>query len=214
MTNTESNVPGDTENTEIESDLTAGDEARIEAFGVSERVSDEPQDGDEEETWSNQSRDNDSDEDDFEEDDEASDGDDDQSTPPRKKIETGIDVLTEELPFRAEKAAGRLKPFLSARVVFELSNSDRRFLFDWTDNGPVVSDVAKETHLLLEGEAPGKDGEIQVDTVITLSERSVMSIRSGDLNPQVGMLTDKIRIVGKVSPAVYIFNVIAPRSRP
>jgi hypothetical protein len=203
MTNTESNVPGDTENTEIESDLTAGDEARIEAFGVSE-----------EETWSNQSRDNDSDEDDFEEDDEASDGDDDQSTPPRKKIETGIDVLTEELPFRAEKAAGRLKPFLSARVVFELSNSDRRFLFDWTDNGPVVSDVAKETHLLLEGEAPGKDGEIQVDTVITLSERSVMSIRSGDLNPQVGMLTDKIRIVGKVSPAVYIFNVIAPRSRP
>lgn len=214
MTNTESNVPEDTENTESDPDLTASDEARIEAFSASEQVSDEPQDGDEEETWSNQSRNNDSDEDDFEGDDEASDVDDDQSTPPRKKIETGIDVLTEELPFRAEKAAGRLKPFLSARVVFELSNSDRRFLFDWADNGPVVSSLAKETQLLLEGAAPGKEGEIQVDTVITLSERSVMSIRSGDLNPQVGMLTDKIRVLGKVAPAVYIFNVIAPRSRP
>ncbi len=54
----------------------------------------------------------------------------------------------------------------------------------------------------------------RVDTVICLSERSVMAIRSGDLNPQVGMLTDKIRVSGQIAPAVYIFNVIAPRSRP
>ncbi len=213
MSNTESNVPGDTDNTDNDPDLTPSEEARIEAYSASEQVNEESQDGDEEETWSNQSGNNDSDEDDFEGDDDASDGDDEQSTPLRKKIETGIDVLTEELPFRAEKAAARLKPFLSARVVFELSNSDKRFLFDWTDNGPVVSTLANEAKLLLEEIGAVKDGEIQVDTIITLSERAVMSIRSGDLNPQVGMLTDKIRVVGKVSPAVYIFNVIAPRSR-
>jgi hypothetical protein len=29
----------------------------------------------------------------------------------------------------------------------------------------------------------------------------------------VGMLTDKIKVKGKVGPAVYIFNLVAPRVR-
>jgi putative sterol carrier protein len=38
-----------------------------------------------------------------------------------------------------------------------------------------------------------------------------MAVRSGDLNPQVAMLADKIKVKGKIGPAVYLFNLIAPR---
>jgi putative sterol carrier protein len=55
--------------------------------------------------------------------------------------------------------------------------------------------------------------KLSVDAHILLSEQHLMAVRSGDLNPQVGMLTEKIKVRGKVSPAVYIFNLIAPRSR-
>ena len=167
-----------------------------------------------EETWTNQPRGDvtESDTLDSECDEEESDG---QPEPSRKRIETSGDVLTEELPYRAEKAAARLKPFLTARVVFEISNTGDKYLFEWTEQGPRVSHLGKDAAIRIEGEGTvEEEASHRVDTVICLSERSVMAIRSGDLNTQVGMLTDKIRVSGQIAPAVYIFNVIAPRSRP
>jgi hypothetical protein len=166
---------------------------------------------DEDETWTNQPHSENSEGEDSEPEDSE---DEEESTEPiRKKIETGVDVLTEELPFRAEKAAARLKPFLTARVLFELSDSGDKYLFDWTDKGPIVTSLPKDSVVIIdEDEKAAKSEGTRVDTTIALSERAVMAIRSGELNPQVGMLTEKIQVLGKVSPAVYIFNVIAPRS--
>lgn len=203
--------------------MTTGDTAPNEAEGqplvqtsITESASEEHQ-VDEDETWTNQPHSGHSDEEDCgeESEPEGSEDEEESTEPIRKKIETGVDVLTEELPFRAEKAAARLKPFLTARVLFELSDSGDKYLFDWTDKGPIVTSLSKDSVVIIdEDEKAAKSEGTQVDTTITLSERAVMAIRSGELNPQVGMLTEKIRVLGKVSPAVYIFNVIAPRSRP
>lgn len=134
---------------------------------------------------------------------------------PRKVIKNGRDVLCEELPDRAERARLRLKPYVSGMLVFELTNSGERFLFDWRDELPKVSSITKETSVTCD-EALGlvvSNERLNVDAIISVSEKNLMSIRSGDLNPQVGMLTDKIKIRGKVSPCVYVFNLVAPRVR-
>ena len=147
------------------------------------------------------------------------DGEDEEEEEPprtqRKPIETARDVVCEELPERAQRAALRLKPLLTGSFVFDFTNSGERFLFDWRGDLPVTKALSKGVALSC-NEVQGfviSDKEINVDAVISISEQHLMAIRSGALNPQVGMLTDKIRIQGKVALAVYIFNVIAPRVR-
>ena len=127
----------------------------------------------------------------------------------RKVIQNGRDVLCEELPDRAQRAKLRLKPYLSGAVAVEFSNSGERFLFDWRGEDPKVTQLSKEMTVTVgEGADP-----TTVDCIISLSEQNLMSIRSGDLNPQVAMLADKIKVKGKVGPAVYLFNLVAPRDR-
>lgn len=134
---------------------------------------------------------------------------------PRKVIKNGRDVLCEELPDRAERAKLKLKPYVAGVLVFELTNSGERFLFDWREELPKVSSIAREVSVSCDeslGLVVSKE-KLNVDAIISVSEQNLMSIRSGDLNPQVGMLNDKIKIRGKISPCVYIFNLIAPRVR-
>lgn len=128
---------------------------------------------------------------------------------PRKVIQNGRDVLCEELPDRASRAKLRLKPYLSGALAVELTNSGERFLFDWRGEDPKVTPLAKDMTVSI-GE--GSDPSL-VDCIISLSEQNLMSVRSGDLNPQVAMLADKIKVKGKVGPAVYLFNLVAPRVR-
>jgi len=135
---------------------------------------------------------------------------------PRKAIQNGRDVMCEELPDRAQRAGLRLKPYLTASIVVELTNSGERYLVDWRQDAPKVNPIPREVVVSIEevtGESAASD-KLHVDAHIALSEQHLMAIRSGDLNPQVGMLTEKIKVKGKVSPAVYIFNLVAPRSRP
>lgn len=128
---------------------------------------------------------------------------------PRKVIQNGRDVLCEELPDRALRAKLRLKPYLSGAVAVELTNSGERFLFDWRNDDPKVTPLTKESAVTV-GE--GSDPSV-VDCIVSLSEQNLMAIRSGDLNPQVAMLADKIKVSGKIGPAVYLFNLVAPRVR-
>lgn len=136
--------------------------------------------------------------------------DDDEPQPaPRRAIQNGRDVLCEELPDRAQRAKLRLKPYLTGAVAVELTNSGERFLFDWRSDDAKVTPLSKESSVSV-GE--GSDPSV-VDCIISLSEQNLMAIRSGDLNPQVAMLADKIKVAGKVGPAVYLFNLVAPRVR-
>jgi hypothetical protein len=172
-------------------------------------------DDDEDETWTNQPAAGSAEDiagDDLEEDELEEEPE--QQRAPRKVIQNGRDVMCDELPDRAQRAGLRLKPYLTARILIELSNSGERYLFDWREDAPKVSAVPREVSVTTEevsAEAP--TDKLSVDAHILLSEQHLMAVRSGDLNPQVGMLTEKIKVRGKVSPAVYIFNLIAPRSR-
>jgi hypothetical protein len=133
----------------------------------------------------------------------------------RKAIETARDVVCEELPERASRAAARLKPFLTGTFVFDFTNSGERFLFDWRGDSPSTKPLSREVAVTWD-ETQGyiaTEKSVNVDTVVSISESHLMAVRSGSLNPQVGMLTEKIRVKGKVGPAVYIFNVVAPRAR-
>jgi hypothetical protein len=172
-------------------------------------------DDEEDETWTNQPAASRVEEIAAEELDEEPEEEPEQQRAPRKVIQNGRDVMCEELPDRAQRAGLRLKPYLTTRIVVELSNSGERYLFDWREDAPKVSAVPREMSVTTEElttDAP--TDKVAVDAHIVLSEQHLMAVRSGDLNPQVGMLTEKIKVKGKVSPAVYIFNLIAPRARP
>jgi hypothetical protein len=190
----------------IEEDLS--DEDLAEAQRRRNRVSD-----DDEDTWTNQPAGSGPEHLDEELDDDEEDNE--PAPTPRKAIETARDVVCEELPERASRAALRLKPFLTGTCVFDFTNSGERFLFDWRGDNPSTRPISRDLAITWD-EAQGyvaTDSSINVDTVVSISESHLMAVRSGSLNPQVGMLTDKIRIKGKVGTAVYIFNVVAPRAR-
>lgn len=180
----------------------------------------EDEDDDDDETWTNQppgAREVSPAAELEEEVDEADEQDEEveQTRASRRAIQNGRDVLCEELPERAQRAAIRLKPFLTGVLVVEFTNSGERFVFDWRDDAPKTLPISRDVVVTLDtgaGVSVAND-KVQADAIIALSEHHVMSIRSGDLNPQIGMLTEKIRVKGKVSPAVYLFNLIAPRSR-
>lgn len=142
-------------------------------------------------------------------DDDLLDDEDDHDVQPvtRKVIQNGRDVLCEELPSRASRAKIRLKPHLTCTLAVELSSSGERFIFDWNGDEPTV--VPAGGVLTVNAENPGE--ATLVDSIISLTEQNLMAVRSGDLNPQVAMLTDKIKVKGKIGPAVYLFNLIAPR---
>jgi hypothetical protein len=176
---------------------------------------------DDDETWTNQPKEAGAAEDDkgdFVDDadgDQEDDEEADQGRAPRRVIQNGRDVICEELPDRAQRAALRFKPFLTGSIVFEFPNSGERFLFDWRDDLPTTKPLAREVSVTCD-ESKGfvsSASAANVDTVIAISEAHLMAVRSGSLNPQVGMLTDKIKVKGKVGPAVYIFNLVAPRVR-
>ncbi len=127
----------------------------------------------------------------------------------RKPIQNGRDVVCEELPARASRAKARLRPYLAGTLVIELTNLGEKFLFDWRGDEPKVSPVEGPIQL-----AQGDTSDpSSVNCIVSLSEQNLMAVRSGDLNPQLAMLADKIKVKGKVGPAVYLFNLVAPRER-
>jgi hypothetical protein len=130
-----------------------------------------------------------------------------EAPPTRKVIQNGRDVLCEELPSRAQRAKLRLKPHLTCVLGVELSSSGEKFVFDWKGDDAKVSPATGP--LTVNAESPGE--ATVVESLISLTEQNLMAVRSGDLNPQVAMLADKIRVKGKIGPAVYLFNLIAPR---
>jgi hypothetical protein len=193
---------------------TSSEETSLEPTRLATDPSDEPApprtvpvDGDDdEETWTNQPAKGaavDAGEDDLLDEEE----DHDVQPITRKVIQNGRDVLCEELPSRASRAKLRLKPHLTCVLALELSSSGERFIFDWKGEEPKVAPSTGA--LTVNAENPGE--ATLVDSIISLTEQNLMAVRSGDLNPQVAMLTDKIKVKGKIGPAVYLFNLIAPR---
>jgi hypothetical protein len=205
------------EDKRIEDETTgAGDGSKLEAANH-KRKSAEPGDervveGDpDDETWTNQPKQSDDTPREGSDESEEDLDDDEEELPPapRKPIQNGRDVICEELPARASRAKLRLHSYLKAALVVELANSGDRFLFDWRGEEPKVTPYESREPVSISDGA----GSAGVDSFVAITEQNLMAIRSGDLNPQVAMLADKIKVRGKMSPAVYLFNLIAPRVR-
>lgn len=144
-------------------------------------------------------------------DDDASDGpeDEEDEAPPaqRKPIKTARDVLYEEVAYRARRAQIRLRSQLSGCIAVEIKGSQDKFLFDWRTEEPTVTDL-KSTPQVKRGEETDAS---MVDCLIRLSESHLFQVRSGELNPQLAMLGEKITVQGRVGLAIYFFNLICPR---
>jgi hypothetical protein len=196
---------------------TSAEEPSLEPTRLATDPSDEPApprvapvDGDEDdETWTNQPAKGAAAEAEASDEDLLDDEEEEQDVQPvtRKVIQNGRDVLCDELPSRAARAKLRLKPHLTCVLGLELSSSGERFIFDWKGEEPTV--IPATAALTVNAESPGE--ATLVDSIISITEQNLMAVRSGDLNPQVAMLADKIKVKGKIGPAVYLFNLIAPR---
>jgi hypothetical protein len=188
-----------------------GADVRTVSRGASSRTSDSEIDGDDEETWTNAPVGAASNEQELSRDEGEEEEEEEEEAPvvTRKVIQNARDVLCEELPVRAERAKLRLRPQLTGAFLIEVSNTGEKFIFDWRGQEPKVSPVEGTVELA----AADNVDPSKVDSIISVSDQHLMAIRSGDLNPQVAMLADKIRVKGKMGPAVYLFNLVAPRVR-
>jgi len=113
-----------------------------------------------------------------------------------KKAMTAAELLEQEVPVRASASGDNLRVSLAGSVVVQLEGSKTRHVFDWS-SAELKADVTEQD----------KKG----DCLIRLSEENLMRISRGELNPQISMLTNKIKVEGKNELAIYFFNLIAPR---
>ena len=108
------------------------------------------------------------------------------------------ELLTAEIPARVGYVDAKLRSNLVGSIVINLRDSGEKFLFDWT------------TEELKTGPAAANGTS---DCAIHLSGASLLKIASGELNPQIAMLSDKVKVEGRVGLAIYFFNLVAPRSQ-
>lgn len=106
------------------------------------------------------------------------------------------ELLLEAVPQRARSAGEKLKLHLTGKTLISLKNSTDRYLLDWSGAEMITSKAASD----------------DADCKITLSESDLMKISTGDLNPQILMLSHKVSVSGKADHAIYIFNLIAPHN--
>lgn len=131
----------------------------------------------------------------------ASDADDGEEERPyrepqerRRNFANARELMTDELRTRATQSSDRLRACLTGSIIVKLKERGEKYLFDWTGATPRVEST----------------DQAEGDCVINVSEGNLLKIAAGELNPQIGMLSEKIQVQGKLSLAVYFFNLIAP----
>jgi len=106
------------------------------------------------------------------------------------------ELLEQEVPVRASVAGDKLRISLTGSIVVQIDGKKQRHVYDWSAS-ELQSEVTEEDQ--------------RGDCLIRVSEENIMRISRGELNPQIAMLTDKIKVEGKNELAIYFFNLIAPR---
>lgn len=114
----------------------------------------------------------------------------------RRRFRNARELMTDELLNRARNANPKLRAQLLGSVLVTIKGSQERYLLDWSTE-EIKVEATQQT---------------LADCMIKISEDNLLKIASGDLNPQIGMLSEKIHLEGNPSLAVYFFNLIAPRS--
>jgi putative sterol carrier protein len=129
---------------------------------------------------------------DFESDDEENEESDEPSRGSRRgRPKNAEELVMQELPARAASAHDLLRSKLRGKIQLKIKGSGNYHL-DWSGSEFLV-----------------KKSNSEADTTIEMEERDLMKVISGGLNPQIGMLSDKIQVSGNPEIAVYFFNLIA-----
>lgn len=114
----------------------------------------------------------------------------------QKKEYNVDDLLTNVITANASRAGVKLRPFITGKILFQITDTNKNYVFDWSGE--------KATSVLL----PKGQEEQNIDCYISVNENTMQKIASGDINPQIAMLSNKMNIKGKVSFAVYAFNLL------
>lgn len=109
-----------------------------------------------------------------------------EARPPRRGINSSapLEELMGQLLAEGAAAEPRLRGHLAGNIRIEISDKRKQFEFPWGVQGA------------------------EVDCTIKLTENSLRRILDGELNPQIGMLSDKIKVKGRAELAMYFFNII------
>lgn len=104
------------------------------------------------------------------------------------------EALLKEIPARAEQANPRLREQLTGTLLLELSDVRKKYLLDWREEKLKVKE----------------NGGGDADCKMYIKHADLWKIFNGTLNPQIAMLSEKIKIEGKLSLAIYLFNLMVP----
>lgn len=121
-------------------------------------------------------------------------------TQQRKRSFANSAEVIDYIPERVHSLPPRLHENLLGVIAVEVtennpSNVKYRRYVDWRGEKVAVSE-------LYEG-VP--------DTTVTVSEYVFMEIARGNLNPQIALVSNRVRVAGKVGFGIYFFNLISPR---
>ena len=111
-----------------------------------------------------------------------------------KSKSTAATALLEELTNISEDIEEKLRSQLTGTILINLTDKNLFYLFNWKDTKLKIEKTSKKT----------------ADCSIEINEANLLQIARDELNPQVAMLSDKIKVDGNVSLALYFFNLIAP----
>jgi putative sterol carrier protein len=98
---------------------------------------------------------------------------------------------------RAKAANDNLKASLKGIITLNLKEPNEVFTIDWRGSECTVTEGELK-------EIP--DGAAHA--TITLSQKNCVDITEGDLNPQMAMLSRKVKTEGDIALAVYFFNLL------
>ncbi len=113
------------------------------------------------------------------------------------------ELLLSEVPWRLERAEEKLRQNINGKIVIRVATgADRRttetkYLLDWSGDAPKMS--------RLDADSAGP-----FDCTISIHEQILLRIANGELNPQITMLSDRMKIEGQAALGIYFFNLVAP----
>jgi SCP-2 sterol transfer family len=120
---------------------------------------------------------------------------------PRQKVRFLLDAL----PDRMRKEGMTLTPHFVGGILLKFSDTQEQYRCEW---GPDAMTVTRSESRREGEEHEGVKSELEC--VLETKTLHLLRIAQGDLNPQLAMLSGKIKVSGKIEPAVYFFNLVAP----